>query len=97
MNEPIRPRKQKINYERRIWIMASMSGLPGVLIAMLLLWKGDYSAKVQWTLAVLLFGFWFGFGFALREHVVHPLLTLSNLLAGLREGDYPIRARATKG
>src|SRR5436853_329000 len=96
MKEKGRSRKPGFNHEHRIWIMAILSGMPGVLIAMLLLWKGDYTAKVQWTLAVLLFGFWLGFGFALREQVVHPLRTLSNLLAALREGDYSIRARGAK-
>jgi methyl-accepting chemotaxis protein len=54
------------------------------------------AAKVQWTLTVLILGFWFGFALALRERVVLPLQTLSNLLAALREGDYSIRGRAAK-
>ena len=37
--------------------------------------------------------FWLGFSFALREKVVRPLQTLSNLLAALLEGDYSIRSR----
>ncbi|MGH9845502.1 MAG: sensor histidine kinase, partial [Blastocatellia bacterium] len=37
--------------------------------------------------------FWLGCAFALRERVVMPLQTLSNLLAALREGDYSIRGR----
>ncbi len=66
---------------------------PAVLISMIMLWGGDYTPKVQWTLSVLILGFWLGFCFALRERVVLPLQTLSNLLAALREGDYSIRAR----
>ena len=34
-----------------------------------------------------------GFSLALRSRVVYPLQTLSNLLAGLREGDSSVRAR----
>jgi PAS domain S-box-containing protein len=60
---------------------------------MIMLWGGDYTPKVQWTLSVVIMGFWLGFSFALRERVVLPLQTLSNLLAALREGDYSIRAR----
>src|SRR5437773_6773461 len=63
---------------------------------MCLLWGGDYSAKVQWTLTVFILSFWWGVAFALRERVVFPLQTLSNLLAALREGDYSIRARGAK-
>jgi PAS domain S-box-containing protein len=56
--------------------MALMAGLPGALVAFVLLWIGDYSAKVQWTLS-LFFCPLVGFAFALRERVVIPLQTLS--------------------
>jgi nitrogen fixation/metabolism regulation signal transduction histidine kinase len=80
-------------HDRRILLMALASGFPAVLIALILLWNGDQPARVQWTLSVLIIGFWLGFSHALRERVVFPLQTLSNLLAALREGDFSIRAR----
>ena len=73
--------------------MALMAGLPGVVTALYLLWVGDYTTKVVWTLAVVIVGCWLGFALALRERVIFPLQTLSNLLAALWEGDYSIRAR----
>lgn len=82
-----------MTYERRILMIALLAGLPGTLVGSILLWTGDYTAKVQWTLAVVIVGFWLGCAFALRDRVVFPLYTLSNLLAALREGDYSIRAR----
>src|SRR5947209_13961552 len=69
---------------------------PAVIIVMSILWFGDYSAKVQWTLAILIVTFAAGFISAARDHVVHPLQTMSNLLAALREGDYSIRARGAR-
>src|SRR5216110_328840 len=69
---------------------------PAVIIAMSMLWFGDYSAKVQWTIAILILTFAAGFISAARDHVVHPLQTMSNLLAALREGDYSIRARGAR-
>lgn len=57
------------------------------------LWSGPYAAKVQWTVSVFLLGGWIGFIYAVRERVVRPLQTLSNMLAGLREGDFSIRIR----
>jgi nitrogen fixation/metabolism regulation signal transduction histidine kinase len=39
---------------------------------------------------------WLGFAFAVRERVVFPLQTLSNLLGALREGDYSVRGRSPK-
>jgi two-component system nitrogen regulation sensor histidine kinase NtrY len=39
---------------------------------------------------------WLGFAFAVRERVVFPLQTISNLLGALREGDYSVRGRSPK-
>ena len=77
--------------------MAFASALPGALISLIFLWTGDYTPKVQWTLTVVIVTFCLGFAFALRERVVLPLQTLSNLLAALGEGDFSIRARGARG
>src|SRR6202162_5589867 len=69
---------------------------PAVVILMLILWFGDFSAQVQWTLTLLIVVFGAAFISAARDHVVHPLQTMSNLLAALREGDYSIRARGAR-
>ncbi|HKW11116.1 MAG TPA: ATP-binding protein [Gemmatimonadaceae bacterium] len=76
--------------------LALLSGLPGIVVALILLWRGGYSAKVEWTLGLLVFGSWLITAFVLRERVVRPLQTLSNMLAALREGDYSIRARGAE-
>src|SRR5207253_9674795 len=80
-------------HERFVLRLTLLAGLPGVTIAMILLWRGGYSAKVQWTLGLLIIGTWVITALVLRERVVRPLQTLSNMLAALREGDYSIRAR----
>ena len=36
---------------------------------------------------------WLGFAFAARERVIRPLQTIANMIAGLREDDFSIRAR----
>jgi len=77
--------------------MAFASALPGALISLIFLWTGGYTPKVQWTLTVVIVTFCLGFAFALRERVVLPLQTLSNLLAALGEGDFSIRARGARG
>ncbi len=87
---------QPLSYDRRIWLLAFCTGLPGALVGLILLWAGNFTPKTQWTLTVFIVGFWLGCAFALREKVVTPLQTLSNLLAALREGDYSVRGRATK-
>jgi len=80
-------------HDRRVLLMALASGFPAVLVGLILLWSESYPARVQWTLTVVIVGFWLGFSHAVRERVVFPLQTLSNLLAALREGDFSIRAR----
>lgn len=57
------------------------------------MWTGDFSGKVQWTVVTLLLASWLGLAFSLRDQVVRPLQTISNMLAALREGDFSIRAR----
>ena len=91
-----RHRRARLSYEGRVWLMALLAGLPGSAIALLILWTGDYTPKTQWTLTVLIVGAWWGFTMAVRERVVFPLQTLSNLLAALREGDFSVRGRAPR-
>ncbi len=80
-------------HERLVFRLTLLAGLPGVAISMFLLWRGGYSAKVQWTFGLLIIGCWLITALVLRERVIRPLQTLSNMLAALREGDYSIRAR----
>lgn len=80
-------------HERRVFRLALLGGLPAVIVSLALLIQGSYSAKVQWTLGVLIIASWVIVAAMLRERVVRPLQTLSNLLGALREGDYSIRAR----
>jgi PAS domain S-box-containing protein len=88
---------RKLSHDRRILLMALASALPGAAISLIFLWTGGYTPKVQWTLTVIILTFCLGFAFALRERVVLPLQTLSNLLAALGEGDFSIRARGARG
>jgi two-component system nitrogen regulation sensor histidine kinase NtrY len=85
-----------LRHEHRILLLALGAGLPGSLVAIILLWTGDFTPKVQWTLATLIGLFWIGFALTAEGWVVRPLQTLSNMLAALREGDYSIRARGAR-
>src|SRR5579862_1114077 len=88
--------KPHLVHEQRILVLALVAGAPAVLTCMLMLWLGDHTPKVQWTLTVVILAFWLGFCFGLRERVASPLRTLANLLEAMREGDYSIRARGVK-
>ena len=91
-----RPRDPILSHERRVLLQALLTGAAGVAVSMAILWTGDFSAKVQWTLSAIIVGAWLGFAFAVRERVVRPLQIASNLLAALREGDFSIRARGAR-
>jgi len=82
-----------INDDRRILLLALAVGLPGVAAALVLLALGNYSATVRWTVTSLLVVAWAALAVAVRDRLIRPLQTISNLLAALREGDFSIRAR----
>src|SRR5256714_5151955 len=83
-------------HERRVLQLSLLAGLPGIVVSLALLWRDNYSGKVQWTLGLMVVGGWVVTALVLRERVVRPLQTLSNMLAALREGDYSIRARGAE-
>ena len=94
---PLEPSDSRLRFDQRILLLALAAGLPAALVALILLWTGDYTSKVQWTLTVFIVGVWTGCSFSVRHRVVLPLQTLSNLLAALRESDFSIRARGASG
>src|SRR5919197_5889894 len=96
VSDPRRQDRARLSYERRILLLALLIGAPGGAVALLLLWKGHYAPKVQWTLTLLVITAWLALTFALVERVVRPLQTLSNMLAALREGDFSIRVRGAR-
>ena len=97
--ETRRPKAQvqfRLSHDRRLFFLAFIAGLPGVAVALILLWTGSFTPKVQWTLTVVILTVWLGLVSEIRQRVVFSLQTLSNLLAALREGDYSIRGRDTR-
>jgi two-component system nitrogen regulation sensor histidine kinase NtrY len=88
--------RRRLSYENRLTWLAFGAAVPGAAIALIILWSGDYSAKVQWTLTLVIVCGFLGFSSSAREHLVRPLQTMTNLLAALREGDYSIRARGAR-
>ncbi len=95
MNPP--KSRYRLSPEGKLTWLSFGAAAPAIVVALALLWFGDYSAKVQWTLTILIAACFLVFISSAREHIVHPLQTMSNLLAALREGDYSIRARGASG
>src|ERR671930_1212755 len=84
-----------MRHERQVLLLALLTGLPGLVLALVLLWVGDFAARTQWTLTVLVVGAWLAVAASLRERVIRPLQTISNMLAALRERDFSMRARGS--
>ena len=82
-----------MKFERRVTLLTLAAGFPAVALCAFLLWYGDYSGRVQWTVDLFLVIIWLGVAFNLKQRIIRPLQTLSNILAAIREGDYSIRGR----
>lgn len=87
---------KRLNFEGRVFQLAIAAGLPGSLVALVLLWTGEFTAKFQWTFTLIILLCSLGFVFSLRHRIVFQLQILSNIVAALREGDYSMRARASE-
>jgi nitrogen fixation/metabolism regulation signal transduction histidine kinase len=90
-------RHQKLGFVRHIVGLAMLGALPALALALTLLWTGDFSGQLQWTLTVFVVQFWLIMALVLRHQVEMPLRTLSNLISSLREGDYSLRAHRSQG
>jgi len=89
-------RRGKLAHDVHVFLLALLAGLPGSLTTLVLLWTGDFTPKVSWTLSVLVLGVYLGAALTVRERVTRPLQTVANLLAALREGDYSVRGRGAR-
>jgi nitrogen fixation/metabolism regulation signal transduction histidine kinase len=88
--------RHRFSHEDRLTWITMGAVLPGAIVALIIIWFGGYTPKIQWTLTLLIVGCAAGFISSAREHIVRPLQTMTNLLAALREGDYSIRARGAR-
>jgi nitrogen fixation/metabolism regulation signal transduction histidine kinase len=83
---------QKLKFEHKVLWLGLAAALPGILVAVWVLWSNTYSPWTRWILAGMLGGAGAIAISALYRQVVRPLQTVSNLLAALREEDFSTRA-----
>jgi two-component system nitrogen regulation sensor histidine kinase NtrY len=88
--------RHRFSHEDRLTWITLGAVFPAAIVALSIIWFGEYTPKIQWTLTLLIVGCAAGFISSAREHIVRPLQTMTNLLAALREGDYSIRARGAR-
>src|SRR5206468_6840518 len=69
--------RYRLSHEGKLTWLTFGAAVPAVVVALALLWSGNYSAKLQWTLTILIVACFLGFISSAREHIVHPLRTMS--------------------
>ena len=86
----------RMEFDLKIILLSSLAGLPAFLLAMYLLWSGDFDASARWLATIGLLIVWTSLTALLRAALVRPIRILSSVLAALREGDFSLRARAPR-
>jgi nitrogen fixation/metabolism regulation signal transduction histidine kinase len=87
---------KQLKHETRILLLTLLSGTPAVILSLCLLWRGEFPSSAKWTLTLVVLAVWWTLAQAVRERVIRPLQTASNLLSALREEDFSIRARSPR-
>ena len=88
-----KPAKRRSQYEHRVWFYAVLVALPGLVVALVLIWLQSWSTSSKLTSSLTIVIAWAIVAAALHEQTVRPLQTLANVVAALREEDYSFRAR----
>lgn len=82
-----------MRYETRLVVHATAAALPGVAVALALVWMGDLTSPVRVSLTIALLAVTVLLLKLLHDRITFPLRTLSNVIAALRENDYSLRLR----
>ena len=86
------------SFEARVYVGAAGVAVPALLALAFALWSQGASLAMWLAGYVPLLLLTLGLALQLRNRVVFPLYTLSNLLEALREGDFSLRGtRARRG
>src|SRR5689334_3703218 len=86
-----------VSHDRRVLALALAGGAPAVVLAILFLRDAAVPVTARIAVGLGVVALWIAAAVLARRVVAHPLQTISNLLAALREGDFSIRARTSGG
>lgn len=82
-----------MRFERRLLVFSLAAAAPALLTALALLWIVDMSSEVRLAIALAVVGATLFIVQMLHLRITFPLRTLSNVVGGMREEDYSLRAR----
>jgi nitrogen fixation/metabolism regulation signal transduction histidine kinase len=85
-----------MRFQHKITVLSLLSGLAGVVVALVLVWTGSFQLSTQVSLTFLVLVCWIGFALSVTNKVAFPLRTILNLVGALREGDYSMRLRGAR-
>ncbi|MDR3389699.1 MAG: ATP-binding protein [Rudaea sp.] len=89
---------ERWTYDARIFAAALAMTLPAICLLAVVLYARDLSLGLVWVLIAVAILATLWLATRLRNAVIYPLYTLSNLLEALREGDYSLRgSRSRRG
>jgi nitrogen fixation/metabolism regulation signal transduction histidine kinase len=74
-----------------LFLRSLLVALPALLVLLIVMLVEGYSVALILTIMLPLGLGWLGAAWSVRNQVVFPLFTISNLLEALREGDYSMR------
>ena len=89
----LRRRWTRLEFDLQIILLSHLAGLPAFLLAMYLLWTGEFGTSARWLATAGLLALWGSLTAVLRARLVRPIRALSSVLVALREGDFSLRAR----
>jgi nitrogen fixation/metabolism regulation signal transduction histidine kinase len=88
---------KRFAHDHSILLLALLAGLPALATAAILLWNAPAGGLLKGTVLGALVLIWLGAARAAQVKVIRPLQVIANILAGLREGHFTIRAREEEG
>ena len=88
-----RSRRYRLNFEHRVLLRAVLVTLPSLALATVLLWRIEITHLSRWTILLTVALLAALTTISLRNLVLRPLQTLSNMLSAIREEDYSVKAR----
>jgi PAS domain S-box-containing protein len=88
-----RSHNSKLNFEHRVFLRALLIWLPSFALLIILSWRSNLSPLTRWTIVLMLAAVAMVTAFSLKNFVLRPLQTLSNMLSAIREEDYSVKAR----
>src|SRR5580658_8057553 len=80
-------------FEGRLLFSVILSGAPGVLLSLFLLWTSRFSLDHKIEGSLLLGLLWVGLSLSTRDGVVNSLRVLYNVISAVKDEDFSFRAK----